>query len=276
MTAGDDRRPPGPAATGGASLPRRMRNALRAALRRHGPGRALLARVTPPLRTLRIVSATRLSEDEFWRTSALGRSLAPWRVLPELSVEISYRNDRGLPEVFNRPLRDPAAPDVLVFVHDDVWLDDEAWISRILAALQRYDVVGVAGNTRRLPRQPGWAFRRIEDGEFEWDHEHLSGRVLHGREAHGVPSFYGPAPAECELLDGVLLAVRTRALVGSGVAFDERFRFHFYDLDLCRQARAAGLSLGTWPITLTHQSIGSFNSPSWKAGLEVYREKWPD
>ena len=56
--------------------------------------------------------------------------------------------------------------------------------------------------------------------------------------------------------------------------FDERFDFHFYDLDFCRTARQAGLSIGTWPIAMTHQSKGAFGSDGWIDGLARYRAKW--
>ena len=88
--------------------------------------------------------------------------------------------------------------------------------------------------------------------------------------------FFGPIVGECELLDGVLLAARASGLRQAGVRFDPRFRFHFYDLDFCRTARAAGLHLGTWPIALTHRSSGNPYSDEWNAALELYREKWGD
>jgi GT2 family glycosyltransferase len=58
------------------------------------------------------------------------------------------------------------------------------------------------------------------------------------------------------------------------VLFDEQFDFHFYDMDFCRTARRAGLSLGTWPISVTHQSSGSFGNPSWSTAHSQYWKKW--
>jgi GT2 family glycosyltransferase len=109
------------------------------------------------------------------------------------------------------------------------------------------------------------------------DTAHLSGAVAHGRNPFGRVSAYGPVPAECELLDGVFLAAARRSvLLARGVHFDSRFEFHFYDLDFCRSARAAGLRLGTWPICLTHQSTGAYESPAWLDGYNKYLEKWGD
>ena len=78
------------------------------------------------------------------------------------------------------------------------------------------------------------------------------------------------------MLDGVFLAVRCGTLLDRGVRFDERFAFDFYDIDFCRSAEAAGLRMGTWPIAITHTSVGKFGSPVWRAGLQAYREKWGD
>jgi hypothetical protein len=78
------------------------------------------------------------------------------------------------------------------------------------------------------------------------------------------------------LLDGVFTAARKQTLQNKSVRFDPQFDFHFYDLDFCRSVHAAGLTMGTWPVDLTHQSGGAFGSPRWHALYERYREKWSD
>lgn len=110
--------------------------------------------------------------------------------------------------------------------------------------LQAFDVIGVAGNRRRQPRQPGWAFAsRAPDGRFVWDDKaFLSGTVAHGRTPFGRLSRFGPSGVGCELLDGVFLAARRSRLLDTGVRFEPRFAIHFYDLDFCRSARHHGLS----------------------------------
>jgi GT2 family glycosyltransferase len=58
------------------------------------------------------------------------------------------------------------------------------------------------------------------------------------------------------------------------VKFDERFDFHFYDMDFCRGAEKAGLRIGTWPIAVTHASGALFGTPAWRSALQVYLDKW--
>jgi GT2 family glycosyltransferase len=223
---------------------------------------------------IEIVSATRLPEDAFWQKSALGVSLRRLKKDTRLVARLSFANRQGLPDIYNARILAPDSQDLLVFMHDDVWIDDCFLADRVIDGLQQYDVIGVAGNRRRLPRQPAWAF---VDARFSWDDKaNLSGAVAHGKNPFGAISFFGPTPSDCELLDGVLLAARKSVLQAAGVRFDPRFEFHFYDMDFCRSARQQGLRLGTWPIGLTHQSGGAFGSEGWNEKYRQYLEKWND
>lgn len=221
---------------------------------------------------IHIVSATRADRVTFWEQGALGLSLRRLVQDTRLVPWIAYENKMGLPAVYNQVITAENDADAVVFIHDDVWLDDMFFGDRILEALDQFDVVGIAGNQRRQPGQPGWAF---VDTDFRWDdRRYLSGAVAHGQSAFGRPTHYGQTPAACELLDGVLLAARISRLNETDCRFDERFMFHFYDLDFCRSATRAGLSMGTWPISVTHQSGGAFGTQSWWQGYRDYVGKW--
>lgn len=224
-------------------------------------------------RHVQIVSATRYSESDFWSDSALGLSLH--RHLKQgggMSASIAFNNTLGLSDVFNQAIERADDSAILVFVHDDVWIDEANFVDTLIAGLERFDVIGVAGNKRRLPNQPAWLF---VDTALNWDEpEYLSGTVSHGLHAFGEDKFYGDAPAACELLDGVFIATTKLTLNGAHVRFDRQFDFHLYDVDFCRSAREAGLSLGTWPIKLTHQSKGAFGSPHWAQKCQLYFNKW--
>lgn len=224
-------------------------------------------------RHVQIVSATRYSESEFWNKSALGLSLH--RHLKQdsgMSANIAFNNTLGLSDVFNQAIERADDSAILVFVHDDVWIDEANFVDTMIAGLERFDVIGVAGNKRRLPNQPAWLF---VDTALNWDEpEYLSGTVWHGPHAFGEDKFYGDVPAACELLDGVFISTTKSALNGAHVRFDHQFDFHLYDVDFCRSAREAGLSLGTWPIKLTHQSKGAFGSPHWAQKCQLYFNKW--
>jgi GT2 family glycosyltransferase len=222
---------------------------------------------------IEIVSATRCAGQEFL-DSALGMSLQRLTDDPRIKLYVKVANSQGLPEIYNSRITAPDSPEHLVFVHDDVSLGDPSVVDRVLEGLKTFDVIGVAGNRRRIPRQPAWPF---VDTRWTWDNRaYLSGAVAHGPAPFRVFTWYGQVPAECELLDGVFLAVRKSVLLAAGVLFDPQFRFHFYDMDFCRTARKKGLRLGTWPICITHQSIGNFESTPWFDGYQTYLAKWGD
>lgn len=223
---------------------------------------------------IEIVSATRLPAADFAAKSALGQSLQRLGFDDRLRASLACGNRTGLPAIFNSRIDAPDSPEILVFMHDDVWIDDFFFVDRIIDGLRDFDLIGVAGNRRRLPRQPGWAF---VDAELTWDdRSNLSGSVAHGLHPFGPVSHFGPTPAECELLDGILLAARKSKLAAHRVLFDPRFDFHFYDVDFCRSARKAGLRVGTWPICLTHQSGGAFGGERWRVLYQAYLAKWGD
>ncbi|UCG98389.1 MAG: hypothetical protein JSW31_04595 [Burkholderiales bacterium] len=223
---------------------------------------------------IEVISASRLTMDDFWSKSALGLSLRRLAFdSKRLAVHLAFQNSAGLPTVYNSRISTANQSEVLLFVHDDVWIDDYFVVDRVLAGLQSFDIIGVAGSRRRVPGQRAWHY--IGPGQPQ-EREHLSGAVGHGKNPFGRVSSFGPAPAECELLDGVFLAVKLRTLLDRAVRFDPMFDFHFYDLDFCRSARQAGLRLGTWPICLTHQSGGNFASEAWTAACGKYVQKWGD
>jgi GT2 family glycosyltransferase len=221
-----------------------------------------------------IVSATRLSTEDFWSKSALGQSLNRIAFDKRLNARINANNTLPLPTVYNYSIAAAQTDDILVFMHDDVWIDDYYFADRMIEGLKSFDVIGVAGCKLRRTKQSAWLFTGLD---FQQDTaENLSGSIAHGKTPGGGVSHYGVTPAACDLLDGVLLVTSKKVLAQSDLMFDPLFSFHFYDLDFCRAAKQRGLQLGTWPICLTHQSAGSFGSPAWREMQRLYAKKWPD
>ncbi|MFM7422073.1 MAG: hypothetical protein ACKO54_20575, partial [Alphaproteobacteria bacterium] len=150
-----------------------------------------------------IISATRLSHDDFLAQAPLGASLKRLAFDKRIRARMAFENRAGLPVIYNSAIDAPQAAEILVFIHDDVWIDDYFFADRIIAGLQSFDVTGLTGNRRRLPRQPGWAFVGQMQDKFILDaRENLSGAVAHGNAPFGRVANYGSAHAQCELLDG--------------------------------------------------------------------------
>lgn len=222
---------------------------------------------------IRLVIATRASEAEFFSSTATGRSLAFNR--PSfIDLRLFPENKRGLPALYNEVIRDSAAdPATLVFAHDDLHLLDYYWCGRIQEGLADFQILGAAGNVRRVPMQPAWGF---VDTKFTWDErKNLSGVIGHGKSFPPADfSVYGPPRQKVKLLDGLLLACESQLLIENDLYFDERFSFHFYDLDFCRQAELMDISCGTWDLSLIHESGGNFSSEAWRKAYAIYIDKW--
>jgi GT2 family glycosyltransferase len=221
-----------------------------------------------------IATATRRPPNEFENDTALGKSYNRLSYDKRLAVKVAPSNTRGLPVVYNEILDGVPDDSIVAFMHDDIWIDDYFMIQHVVEALDLFDVIGLVGNRRRLPKQPAWHSTKIP---FEWDEpQYLSGVVAHGANPSGAVTCFGRVPARCELLDGLFLAAKKAVLTKNDVRFDPRFDFHFYDMDFCRTARLRGLRLGTWPICLTHQGTGVFGTPEWTRNYEAYLSKWGD
>ena len=233
-----------------------------------------LVAAKPAAKPIVVVVATRLSEQEFHTQSATGKSLQ-WLKCSDVSLKLFPHNSTGLPALYNQVIEAYVNQDVhLVFAHDDLHFLDLFWPERIYQGLSDYDVIGVVGNRKRHPMQPSWAFLDVQG---TWDSkDNLSGSIAHGE--HFPPETFaefGPTGA-VKILDGLCLAASTAMLKQSGLRFDERFDFHFYDLDFCRRAEELKLQAGTVSLSLIHESKGSFNNQSWLDAYKAYIAKWQD
>jgi GT2 family glycosyltransferase len=229
---------------------------------------------------IRFVCATRGSHDEFFASSPLGRSLPFYRTFPprqRIELRLFKNNVEGLPSIYNVAIEEARAdPAILVFIHDDVYLSDYYWAEHLLEGLRVFDIVGLAGNRRRAPRQASWMY--LNDQFLRDTDENLSGVLGHGE---GFPnlkelSVYGLPCQQVRLLDGVMLAVRSRTLTDTGLRFDPRFTFHFYDLDFCRQAEVLGIRMGTWAISVIHASAGKLGGEAWREAYQRYLAKYEE
>ena len=224
---------------------------------------------------LRVICATKCSEEEFFSKTPTGISLKNLENVTPAEVIVHYENKKGLSQLYNLAIEEAKqSPCILVFVHDDVEFLDFFWGERIRAGLQKFDIVGLAGNSRRVPHQPSWFFREIVDENlFKDDQKYLSGTVGHLHEGEESISYYGPVGKKCKLIDGVLIAAQSRTLIESKTNFDEQFSFHFYDMDFCRSAEENSLMLGTIGLSINHASGGSFDS-KWLSSYKSYIKKW--
>ena len=226
----------------------------------------------------RFVSATRLSQEEFFKTAPLGRSLPVYRSFPKrqmIELRLFANNQEGLSSIYNVAIEEAKTdPAILIFIHDDVYLSDYYWAEHLHDALAHFDLVGLAGNRRRVPRQASWMF--LDDQFTRDNYDNLSGVLGHGDPFPNLRqlSDYGEPGQEVKLLDGVMLAARSQTLIERDLKFDPRFKFHFYDLDFCRQAEIKGVRMGTWAISVVHASAGTLGIEPWRRAYGDYLAKY--
>lgn len=216
------------------------------------------------MRTLEVVSCTRGGKEQ----TDLFRSLSRLGIENQVFIE---NNIEGLATCYNRYLEANVGRDIIaVFAHDDVLIEDVFLAEKLEEGANRFAVQGLAGAASFDP-QLSWP-------QTVWiraPREHLSGAVSHSVAPDTTMwSAYGPVPRPCVVLDGLFLAVDL-AKVGA-VRFDERFQFHFYDLDFCLSAHRAGLPIGTVNVHARHQSGGDFSSRSFFDAQGIFRSKWTE
>jgi hypothetical protein len=191
-------------------------------------------------------------------------------VYSNIETSNSGENVKGLSKYYNECLEKYSDVDYLVFVHDDVDLLFSDLSYQVYAAMQNYDVAGVAGCVNP---------KIVEKNLWHW----MVDNKIHLRGIAGHPfddkSFYvtsfGPTPSRVAILDGVFLAVNVKKLIETGIRFDEQFMFHHYDIDFSFSCNKNKLKLGTWPFLINHQSPGlrEFNE-SWNKSNEKFINKW--
>lgn len=194
--------------------------------------------------------------------------------MPDKVNVVSFLNNKkGLSSVYNQAIvqidkqileQDDA---IIIFVHDDVSIQDSMFCNKLARALQSYDIIGLAGGSLKK----NW-------GHDDYPLWHLmtdrhSGIVAHPTESDGALTSvcFGPTPRDVDVVDGLFIATKLSVLRTHNLTWDERFNFHFYDLAFCMRANSKGCNIGTWPIWVVHQGLGdSFQSDEWRNNRDKF------
>jgi tetratricopeptide (TPR) repeat protein len=184
----------------------------------------------------------------------------PWEL-------IHIGDAKSLAEGYTRGLQQ-ARGARLVLCHDDIRILAPDFRRRLLAYLERYDLIGVAGSTLCSGPAVFWAGL-----------PHAHGWVAYPDARGTVPcisSTRGPVVEGAQALDGLFLAARRELF--ERVAFDaETFDgFHFYDLDLSWHAHRAGARLAICQdLLIEHRSRGEFGQ-DWQRYAARFLAKYPE
>jgi hypothetical protein len=210
------------------------------------------------------VVATQYNSKDFWEKSQIAIFLdkSGYRN----SSHIEYENKKGLPEVYNNFIDRDYVSKRIIFVHDDVLIEDLFWEEKLNIAFEKYDIVGLAGSKKcDLSRPSAWHLMS--------DREDHCGEVAHSHQKQVWTTCFGPTDSRVLVMDGLFIAVNVKKLMDTGTKFDERFNFHHYDITFCLRANKNKLKMGVMPIRVIHFGLGdSMNTLEWQKSAELFRE----
>lgn len=224
---------------------------------------------------LAVISCTRLKREEAMQ-SPLIRSAEDFRYRNDIIFDIVYENTKGLPQVYNEKIEQYKNSDInyLLFVHDDVYIDDLKLYEKIKSAKKDcgYDIVGLAGCLNpRLTNPALWHLMS--------DIKDLRGQVAHpiakGKSQTHMSAF-GMTPSRVAIIDGLFIGVHLPSILDKGWRFNENYTFHHYDMASCIDANRKGLKIGVYPIHVIHQSPGllSVEDKLWKTSNEKFLQEY--
>lgn len=185
-------------------------------------------------------------------------------VMSSEDILVREQGSDGICAAYNRILdraRDIKGCEGVVLLHDDVALGANARF-QILDGLRRpgVGVVGAVGGRDLFG--PQWV-----------DARHRAG---YADDFYGWRR-YGPATADVDVVDGLLLALSPGAV--ATLEFDpQNFpAFHGYDTDFCLRARSAGHRVLVVPVDYVHRDKGSVgDSEAFSTSAATLQRTWPD
>ncbi len=192
-----------------------------------------------------------------FKETAAYKSLS--RLKNKITIFHDAENTTGLSQRYNHILCTHKSDfDNIVFLHDDVYVDDLYVCEKLERAHKDFDIVGLAGGIN--PKIQELALWHLMCGGF--NSNNLRGAVAHPINQSGqiFMTSFGPTPARVALLDGLFLSVDVRKASSADWKFNENYTFHHYDIASSIDANNKKLKLGVAPIWVVHKSPGLLNT----------------
>ena len=184
------------------------------------------------------------------------------------------QNKKGLSEAYNKFLYDNPIYDMVIFIHDDMWIDDAGFITKLIDAHKEYDIIGLAGGLSPVLKAP--ALWHLMCGGFHGGNlRGFAGHYLSDGKTTNITNF-GPSPARVAIIDGAFMSVNIKRANDVGWKFNESYTFHHYDLSSCIDANKKKLKIGVVPILTYHNSPGllDINDSTFNANQEKFLKEY--
>lgn len=183
----------------------------------------------------------------------------------------NHNNDHSLCSAYNEGVS-KANGNLLLFMHDDVFLVTKNWVDIIEKKFndnKEMGALGVAGTSYLYKNDAFWC----RPGR-----PFIKGKVIHEIEKKSdiIITIFSDnnRDEEVVVLDGLFMVIKAD-LFKNDITFDEKnFNgFHLYDLDISMQIRKKNRLFVTEDILVKHMSSGVFND-DWKNYAAVFLEKY--
>lgn len=182
-------------------------------------------------------------------------------------TKIVEKNTEGLCQVYNRFLTEEYKDKYVIFIHDDVLINDLFFEEKVLLAFEKFDIIGLAGakSCDLSSEHPAWhTMTKRED---------MVGEVAHSKDGKVWTTVFGPTDSRSLVLDGLFIGVNVNAALEKGLTFDERFNFHHYDITFSLRANEKKIKSGVFPLSVIHFGLGdSMNTDGWKESAKKFKE----
>lgn len=181
-----------------------------------------------------------------------------------------YENTTPICRIYNNLIIDVIKNGLyenVIFLHDDVYIEDRHLNEKVDKYLKEYDIIGLAGGNNLSIKKP-----------CLW---HLMCGSHHGMVGHYVQekwygTSFGLSESRVSVIDGLFIGAKSSVFINSDLKFDNDLPgFHHYDIKFCLDANARKFKIGVVPILVTHMSPGlrSLQDPDYIASEEIFLNK---
>lgn len=217
------------------------------------------------MKNIKFVVATTEDKQTFLKTKPLGLFLEKALVLNQ--TIIIENNKEGLPKIYNNFLTDEYKNDYVIFLHDDVLIDDLFCLEKIQMAFDKYDIIGLAGakSCNLNSEMCAWHLMANQSSYV--------GEVSHYSKDKKVwTTVFGPTDDRALVLDGLFIGVNVEKAIEKQLKWDENFKFHHYDISFCLRANFLKIKAGVFPLRVVHYGLGdSMLSEDWKESNKLFK-----
>jgi hypothetical protein len=219
------------------------------------------------LNNYHFVIATPKSGEEFRAKSQMAFFIDKMTSIKSIQYTVIFDNKEGLPKIYNKFINDKYKDQKIIFVHDDVIIEDLFWEEKLTIAFEKYDIIGLAGSKKCNLSSQVMAWHMM------CERQDMVGEVAHSKDKMSWTTVFGPTNSRALILDGLFIAVDVNKLLETNTFFDENFSFHHYDISFCLRANQNKLKMGVCPLKVTHYGLGdSMNSQNWTKSAELFKK----